>query len=153
MQSGHYKLMSFDLGNRFEDDLIWIEKYNPKKPLTAIYYDGEVQKFYMKRFLVENTDKKTLFIDENPDSYLLTVSADWRPQLELQFDKKENKRDMEDEVIDCAEFIAEKSYKAKGKRLSNYIIKTVVWLDSLPFEEVVEEEELFHWLDGTRFEY
>jgi topoisomerase-4 subunit A len=140
-QDGYYRLVNFDLGTHFDEDLIHIEKFNSKKPITAVYFDGEIQRFYLKRFMLEETDKKTLFIDEHPDSYLLTISADWRPVLELEFDKKINKRDIDDETVDCAEFIGEKSHKAKGKRLSNYIIKSVNWMESLPHEndETIDE--------------
>ncbi len=139
-QSGHYRLLNFDLNTHFDEELIHIEKFKPKKPITAIYYDGEVQRFYIKRFMIEETDKKTLFIDEHPDSYLLTISADWRPVLELEFDKKSNKRDIPDETVDCAEFIGEKSHKAKGKRLSNHIVKAVKWLEPIPYQDDSEEE-------------
>src|SRR5690606_22384869 len=69
-QSGHYKLTGTNLSTHFEDDLILIEKWIPEKPITAIYFDGEKEDFYVKRFLVEDTDKKTLFITEDDKSYL-----------------------------------------------------------------------------------
>ncbi|MCL2416595.1 MAG: DNA gyrase/topoisomerase IV subunit A [Bacteroidales bacterium] len=133
-KDGYYRLLNFDLGTHFDEDLIHIEKFSPKKPITAVYFDGEIQRFYLKRFMVEETDKRTLFIDEHPESYLLTTNADWHPMLELEFDKKANKRDIEDEIVDCVEFIGEKSHKAKGKRLSNHAIKSVNWLESQPHE-------------------
>jgi len=145
-QDGYYRLLNFDLGTRFDEDMMHIEKFNPKKPITAVYFDGEIQKFYLKRFMVEETDKRTLFIDEHPESYLLTINADWHPMVELEFDKKLNKRDIEDEVVDCVEFIGEKSHKAKGKRLSNHAIKSVNWLESQstehdePTEDVLEND-------------
>ena len=138
-QDGYYRLVGFDLGTHFDEDLIHIEKFNPKKPITAVYFDGEIQRFYLKRFMIEETDKRTLFIDEHPESYLLTISADWHPMLELEFDKKANKREIEDETVDCVEFIGEKSHKAKGKRLSNYVIKSVNWLEPLPHENETDE--------------
>jgi topoisomerase-4 subunit A len=141
-QSGHYRLLNFDLTTHFEEDLISVEKFNPRKPITAVYFDGEIQRFYLKRFMIEETDKKTLFIDEHPESYLLTVSADWRPVLELEFDKKQNKRDIPEELVDCAEFIGEKSHKAKGKRLSNYMIKSVNWKEALPYEDETTEDDM-----------
>jgi topoisomerase-4 subunit A len=139
-ESGHYRLTNFDLGTHFDEDLLHIEKFNPKKPIKAVYFDGEIQRYYLKRFMIEETDKKTLFIDEHPESYLLTTSTDWRPVLELEFDKKANKRDLPEETVDCVEFIAEKSHKAKGKRLSNHIIKFVNWLEPLPYEASADSE-------------
>lgn len=139
-KSGYYRLANFDLSTHFDEDSMHIEKFNPQKPITAVYFDGEIQRFYMKRFTIEETDKKMLFIDEHPDSYLLTISTDWRPVLELDFDKKANKRELPEETVDCAQFIGEKSYKAKGKRLSNHILKSVNWLEPLPYTEVAKAE-------------
>ena len=62
MQSGHYKLINTAITNHFDDDLIVIEKWNPRKPVTAIYFDGDKEDFYVKRFLVDDSDKKILFI-------------------------------------------------------------------------------------------
>jgi topoisomerase-4 subunit A len=151
-QDGYYRLVSFDLGTHFDEDLIHIEKFNPKKPITAVYFDGEIQRFYLKRFMIEETDKKTLFIDEHPESYLLTISADWRPMLELEFDKKINKRDVDDETVDCTEFIGEKSHKAKGKRLSNYVIKSVNWLESQPHDYEEETDETIDEISENDFQ-
>ena len=66
MQSGHYKLTSFDLSTKFDDDMIVIEKWNPDKPITAIYFDGNKQQFFIKRFLAEDTDKKNVVYNRPP---------------------------------------------------------------------------------------
>jgi topoisomerase-4 subunit A len=140
MQSGHYKLTSFDLSTKFDDDMIVIEKWNPNKPVTAIYYDGNKQQFFIKRFLIEDTDKKTLFISDHPDSYLEIVSTDWLPQIQLTFAKVKG-QEKDPEVINAAEFIAVKGLKAQGNRLSPDKIKSVDLLEPLPYEEETKEDE------------
>ncbi len=134
IKSGYYRLLSFDLSNHFDEDMIIIEKYNPEKVISAIYYDGEVQKPYVKRFQIEESDKKQDFLGEHPDSFIYAISNDWLPQAEIIFDDKKNGKHIDNEIILLAEFIAVKGFKAKGKRLSNHFVKEVVMLDPLPYE-------------------
>ncbi len=142
MKSGNYRLRTYDLSNHFDEDMIRIEKFNPKKIISVVYYDADVEKTYLKRFQIEtngNGDKKVDFIGENPASELIDISMDYLPQLEVVFDPKANKKEVDNETIDVNEFIGVKSYKAKGKRLSNLIIKGINWLGPLPYEEPEEE--------------
>ena len=90
-QSGELELKSFDISNHFDEDMILIEQNNPKKPITAIYFDGNKKAYYVKRFLVENSMTKFSFITDNEDSILEVVSSDWRPQVELVFVKEKGK--------------------------------------------------------------
>lgn len=137
-QSGFYKLVGFDLSTRFDDDMIVIEKWNPKKPLSVVYFDGEKEQFFVKRFLVEPTANKTLFMSEHEKSYLEIVSTDWLPQIQINFLKiKGDQRDAEQ--VKLEEFIAVKGMKALGNRLSQYKVKSVDTLESLPYEEPIEE--------------
>jgi topoisomerase IV subunit A len=133
-QSGHYKLVSNSLENHFDDDLILIEKWKKNKPISVVYFDGEKGQYLVKRFLVEDTDKKTLFITEHPQSYLEIVSADWKPQIAINFGK-----DITPEVLNIEEFIAIKGLKAIGNRLTSKKFKSVDLMEPLPFEEPVEE--------------
>jgi topoisomerase-4 subunit A len=140
-KSGYYKLTNFDLSNRYDDDLLLIEKYNPHKIISAVYYDGEQKFVYLKRFKIDENDKKNLFIGEHANSELLEFSFDYRPQLKLIFDKK-NGKELPDEVVNVEEFINEKSYKARGKRLSTNKIKKYIWLEPLEYEEIIEFSEV-----------
>ena len=137
--SGHFKLTGFDISTKFEDDFIILEKWNPKKPISAIYWDGDKEQFNVKRFLVEDTDKKTLFITEHEKSYLELASYDWLPVVNVSFDKRSN--DREDELVNIDEFIAVKGLKAIGNRLTTFKVKSIDRMDSLPFEEPEEEPE------------
>lgn len=134
-KSGYYRLMSYDLSNHFEEDLLIIEKFYPDKIVNAVYYDGEKQQYYVKRFQIEETVKKQDFIGDNPDSFVYSVSMGYEPKLEIVFDAEKNKKHFENEIVLMSEFIAVKGIKAKGKRLSNHFIKEVI------FHETVNENE------------
>ncbi len=136
-QSGHYKLLGFDSATKFDDDYLIIEKWNPEKPVTAVYWDGEKEQFNVKRFLIEPTDKKVKFIPETEGSYLELVSTDWIPVINISFDKRSN--DREDEQINLMEFIGIKGLKAVGKRLTKYKVRSIDLLDPIPYEPPVEE--------------
>ena len=141
MQSGHYKLHNFDLENHFEEDMIVIEKLKADKPVTAIYFDGEKKEYFVKRFLVEPSDKKVLFISEFEGSLLECVSTDLLPVAEVKFYKNKGK-EIANEEIKLADFISVKGLKAKGNRLSQFKIKEVNLLEPIPIvEEKVEEEK------------
>ncbi len=130
-QDGHYKLTGFDLATHFEENLVIIEKWNPQKPISAVYFDGEKKLYFIKRFLVENTDKKVKFISEHPESFMETVSSDWRPVMELHF-RKEREKERKSEVINVSEFISVKGLKAQGNRLSQHTVNNVDLLPPLP---------------------
>ncbi len=150
MASGEYKLYNYDLTNHFDEDLVVIEKFNPEKPVTAIYYNGEKQYYYLKRFQVEITDRKTNFLNEDGDSKMIQCSVDWLPVLKLIFDEKINNRVIPDETIEASEFIEVKGVKAKGKRLTTYGIKKIVMLDPLPYEPEMPAAEAEN--EGPDFE-
>jgi len=141
MQSGHYRLYNFDISNHFDEDLLIIEKFNEKKPVSVVYYHAEKEFYYLKRFQVEITDKKTDFIGEEADSKLIQVSSDWLPRFLIVFDDKINNRVIDDEEVTASEFIDVKSHKAKGKRLTTFGVKKIKMLEPLPYQPEEEPEE------------
>lgn len=143
MQSGHYKLYNFDITNHFDDDLIIIEKFDPEKTVTVIYYNAAKQDYFVKRFTAENTDKKTSFLGENEGDYLCFVSTDYLPQVKIIFDESQMKKFRENEVISLTGFTDVKSYKAIGKKLANAAVKEIITLEPLPYTppEIEDEEE------------
>jgi len=136
MQSGMIKAVTPNLASRFEDDMIVLEKWNPKKPISAIYFDGEKEIYFVKRFLIGSIDKEELFISEHPKSQLEIVSTDYRPMAEIQF----SKRSLENMEVNLEEFIAVKGIKAQGNQLTTDKIKTVNMLESLPYEAPIVNE-------------
>lgn len=129
-KSGHYQLYSYDVGTHFDDDMIHIEKYDPQKPITAIYVESSSKLPYAKRFFIEETDRKICFVGDE-DGKLLEFSLDYLAQLELTVRKG---KESSTQVIHMDEFIGIKSYKAKGKRLTNEKIKTLRWTEPLEYE-------------------
>ena len=134
-QSGYYKLTGTNVTTHFEEDLIVIEKWNPRKPITAIHYDGEKEYYYVKRFLVEDTDKKTLFITEHEKSFLELVSTDHHTVIDISFAKPRGKEAKENEMLNLLDFISVKGMKALGNKLSYDKIKAV---DRITGEQAAE---------------
>ncbi|PAM95354.1 DNA topoisomerase IV [Flavobacterium sp. IR1] len=137
-QTGKLKVIIPELSTHFDEDMIVLEKWNPKKPISAIYYDGEKERYYLKRFLVDFENKEESFITEHPNSQLEIVSTDYRPVAQLIFPKVKGVQ-KEDLHIDVEDFIAIKGFKALGNQLTTDKIKQVNLLDPLPYEEPVEE--------------
>jgi topoisomerase-4 subunit A len=137
-QSGKLKTIIPELTTHFDEDMIVLEKWNPKKPISTIYYDGEKERYFVKRFLVENENKEELFITEHEKSQLEIVSTDWRPVAEVVFTKVKGIQ-KENQTIDLEQFIAIKGIKALGNQLTTDKLKQVNLLESLPYEEPVEE--------------
>jgi topoisomerase-4 subunit A len=132
-QSGIIRLSGPELSTHFEEDVLIIRRFNTSALFTAVYYDGENKYHYLKRFQAEASEKAATFIDEHPKSKLVLLSENDYPRFEIKFGGKHKKRDPE--IIEAADFIAVKSVKAKGKRLSNYEVASVTELEPLRFKE------------------
>jgi len=138
-KSGKYRLTSYDLMNHFEEDVLFVEKFRPDKIFSAVYYDADLEYYYVKRFTIEPTDKLTSFIGDNEASRLIKITEVEYPRLEVSFGGKHKNRDSE--IIEIADFIGVKSYKARGKRLSNYEVKVVKELEPLIKEDEVKPKQ------------
>ena len=134
-QSGKAKAVKPDLAMHFEDDMIVLEKWKSNKPISAIYFDGEKARYYIKRFLIETSEKEEVFISEHPKSQLEIVATDYKPVAEVVY----SKRSLENETVNLEEFIAVKGIKALGNQLTTEKIKQVNLLEPLPYEELEEE--------------
>ena len=141
-QSGEYQLLGFDLSTHFPEDMIVLEKFTPKKPLSAIYWDGSKSKYFVKRFLVEPSDKKVSFISDAQGSYLEVVSYDIRPVAEIEFIKERNKDQRPNLQINFETFISVKGLKAQGNTLTTYKVKSISLIESLqpPSEDVLPDK-------------
>lgn len=136
--SGQYKLLPFALSTRFDEDLVHICKWDPERPVSVIYFDGEKELFYVKRFLVESSSKPIQFISEHEKSYMEIFSLDLKPRIKVEFDKRSS--DREDEEFELEEFIAIKGYKAQGNRLTPHKVKNIELLEPLEEEPQIEEK-------------
>ncbi|WP_412985188.1 DNA gyrase/topoisomerase IV subunit A [Pontimicrobium sp. IMCC45349] len=149
-QAGIVKTIIPEITAHFDADMIAMEKWIPKKPISAIYYDGEKEKYYVKRFLVENESKEEVFISSHPDSQLEIVSTDWKPMAEVVFAKERGKDRRDNQEVNLEEFIAIKGISAQGNQLTKFKVNQINLLESLPYEapeevhaqdvEVVDEE-------------
>jgi topoisomerase-4 subunit A len=142
-KSGVYKLYNYDLSTHFDEDMFFILKYDPKTVVSVVYFDGNTSTHYLKRFNIEISDKAISFLNDHKESRLVEVSLDWLPQLELSFQEKNGKK-RDNEMISVEEFIGVKSYRAKGRRLSDHAIDKIKWLEPMPYEpeeeiQVIEE--------------
>ena len=135
-KNGTYYTSDFDLSNHYEEGYLVIEKFEPDKVWSAVFYDAEQQYFYLKRFRFENVARLTGFIGETEGSYLVCLSGASRPRFEVIFGGRYENRPAE--VIIADEFIAEKSYKARGKRVTNYEVKEIREIE--PLAEETDEE-------------
>jgi len=158
-QNGMLKTISPEITTRFTDDMIVLEKWLPKKPISAVYFDGKKEKYFLKRFLIENENKEETFISLNKNSFLEIVCTDWKPVIELVYNKERNKEQRSNTSIDIEEFISIKGIKAQGNQLTSYKIKQINLLESKeytpPIEisaneiEVVDENEIKEETDVT----
>ena len=140
-KDGTYYTTTFDLSNRYQGNLLKIEKLDINKIYTALYYDKAVGAFYIKRFSFDVSDNTPVcFIADSKGSYLVALSDDKHPQAEVTFGGKNENR--LPELIDAEEFIAKKGIQAKGKKVSQYDVKTVVFTEPLhkPEDDIKPEE-------------
>ncbi len=143
LSTGEFKLTSYDLSTHFDDEMIFIEKFDPKKIVTAVYFDGEQKKYYLKRFQIPESsvvNKKYGFIPETKGSKLVEFSLDYLPRVEMELKSGKN-NEIEFEIVPAADFIAVKSYKAKGKRLTTKEVKKIKFIEPLPYTPPDNEEE------------
>ena len=135
LKNGQFYTSTFDATNHYEDNILFIEKFRPKVVWTAVLNDADQGYPYIKRFAFEATAKKQSFIGENADSQLLLISDKKYPRFRVVFGGVDEFR--EPLVVDAVDYIGEKSFKAKGKRLTTYTVGNIEEIDP---REVPEEE-------------
>jgi len=138
LQDGSLKIIDPDMSTHFSDDMIVLEKWTPKKPLSVVYFDGKKQRFFVKRFLVENENKHEKFISDHKDSFLELISTDWKPVVEIVFNKIRNKTQKPNQVIELEQFISIKGVKAMGNQLSSEKIKQINTLEAIEYKPPIE---------------
>ena len=137
---GEAKLISFDLMNRFDDDYLILEKWHPEQAVSCIYYDGEKDIYFIKRFLLENTANIQNFMpSEHPKSFIEFVGTSDGCTAEIIFAKDKNGKEKEPETIDIDDFISIKGIKAMGNQFVKEKIKSINITIPEPQEEAEEE--------------
>nr|WP_319573102.1 DNA gyrase/topoisomerase IV subunit A [uncultured Draconibacterium sp.] len=139
-KNGEFQLYNYDLSNHFQQDILVIEKFDARKILSAVYYDADQKYYYVKRFEIDEPEGKLIrFIGDNNDNKLISLTWVHYPRLELTFGGKNAER--ENEIIEVAEFIGVKSWKAKGKRLSNYEVDNIKEIEPIIKDDYDHHEE------------
>nr|WP_144283067.1 DNA gyrase/topoisomerase IV subunit A [Chryseobacterium echinoideorum] len=133
---GEAKLVTFDLGNRFDDEYIVLEKWKPQQAITCIYYDGEKDIYFIKRFLLENTTSVQTFMpSEHPKSFIERIIVSDNATAEIIFAKDKGK-EREPETVNIDEFISVKGIRAIGNQFTKFKVKNI----NITIPEPVEEE-------------
>lgn len=140
LKDGQFYTSTFDASNHYEDNIMIIEKYKNNKVWTAVLNDADQGYPYIKRFAFEPTTKKLSFIGENAASELLLLSDNKYPRFQVTFGGADSVR--EPLIIDAEEYIGEKSYKAKGKRVTTFEVNNIKEIEprEVPEEELEEPE-------------
>ena len=151
-QNGVIRTPIPDMTMHFDEDMIVLEKWDPKKPISLIYWEGEKELFYVKRFLVENPEKEETIITEHPKSYLEKVFTDYRPMAEVVFVKDRGKERKDNLELNLEEFISVKGITAMGNQLTKDKVLEINPMDPLPYDppkkvaaedmDVVDEEDV-----------
>ncbi|MDX1333539.1 MAG: DNA gyrase/topoisomerase IV subunit A, partial [Robiginitalea sp.] len=139
-QKGVIKTPIPELTMHFDEDMIVLEKWKPNKPITAIYWEGEKELFYVKRFLIENPDKDENILTDHPKTYLEKVFTDYRPVAEVVFAKKRGKERKPNLEVDLEDFISVKGITAMGNQLTREKVLEINALDPLPYEEPLPKD-------------
>lgn len=148
-KDGSYYTTNFDLSNKYQGELLKIEKLDPAKVYSAVYYDANAATFYIKRFVFDISDNSPLpFIPDAKGNYLVAVSDDKYPQMEVVFDGRHSGR--EPEKVDVETFIATKGIAAKGKKCSSLEIKSVSFIEPLVKEEALTESDTQAETEATK---
>ncbi|MEQ8925256.1 MAG: DNA gyrase/topoisomerase IV subunit A [Fulvivirga sp.] len=151
---GTYELTSYELTNRYEPNkVVHIARFDPKKPVSAVHYEGESKNYLVKRFLVETTttEKKFLFISESAGSKLILATTDSNPMIEVEYVKGKSKDKIKEE-LNLNDLIDVKGWKALGNRLHQHNVKKVKLLESAKSEQVEEKHKAVNAEDKPKVE-
>jgi topoisomerase-4 subunit A len=166
-KTGEYRLSNFDLSNHFDEDMIHIEKWEPHRAISAVYFDAERELHFVKRFQCEVTaDKKVPFISESEGSYLDVVTTAYRPIVRIVYNKQlKETKNLPDNMVNIADFIDVKGLKAQGNQLTKLKVKEIViepqeveqiWPEEIQEQlevDVENEIEQDNEVDGTTVEW
>jgi topoisomerase IV subunit A len=142
LRNGSYRITGYDLTTRFDPEkTLAVEKFNPKKVISAVYVDGESKQYMAKRFQIETStlDKEFGFISETIGSRLVVATTSDTPEIELELIKGKDKKKVT-EVVNLEDVVDVKGWKALGNRLSQFKV-TKVHLPDEPEDQIPDESE------------
>ena len=137
LKGGEYYTSTFDATNHYEDSILRIEKFRPDVVWTAVLNDADQKYPYIKRFRFEPSTRHQRYLGENTASTLIMLTDTDGARLEVRFGGGDSFR--EPLIVDAEEFIGEKSFKARGKRLTTYTLGSVTEIEPKPRPEQTAE--------------
>lgn len=148
LKNGEYYTSNFDATNHYEDNILRIELFQPGKVWTAVLNDADQGYPYLKRFTFEPSTKRQRFLGDNPASELVALSDAPGARFRVEFEPVEG-IDVVREPLEILspEFIAVKSFKAKGKRLTTFTVASITELEPAQIE--IPEDETVETTDNT----
>lgn len=139
LNNGEFYTTNFDTANHYEDNILYIEKFDSEKPWTAVVYDADNQGYpYLKRFYMERSVRHQNVVGDNPKSKLVFLTDDAYPRVEITYGGSDAARGID--IIDAEEFVGIKGFKAKGKRLTTFKVSTIKQLEPIRFPDSEEIE-------------
>lgn len=139
LPDGTFYTTNFDTNNHYEDKLLLIEKYDENKVWTAVVYDADNQGYpYLKRFTMERSRNRQNFVGDNPNSRLALLSGEAYPRIQITYGGADAPRGTEE--VDAEQFVGQKRFKAKGRRLTTYNVAKIEELEPTRYPEPAEKE-------------
>ncbi len=139
LKNGEFYMTNYDASNHYEDNILRIEKFRPQHVWTAVLDDADQGYPYLKRFTFEPSSKKQRFLGDNQKSTLIALSDAPGARFEVKFGGTDSFR--EPLTVVASEFVAVKSFKAKGKRLTMFEVESITELEPVEIAEDLDEEE------------
>lgn len=140
LENGEFYITNFDPNNHYEDNVLKIEKWDEHKIWTAVLYDADNEGYpYIKRFTMDATKRHQNFMGENPNSRLILLTDTVYPRIQVTYGGDDAVRPAEE--IDAEQFIGQKSFKAKGKRLTTFKVENIEELEPTRFPSADDEKE------------
>ena len=141
LDNNDFYITNFDANNHYPDNIVRIEKWQPDKVWTAVLFDADNQGYpYIKRFTMDAMTKPQNFVGENANSRLVILTDVPFPRIKVTYGGHDAARSPEE--IDAEQFIGQKGFKAKGKRISTWQIGTIEELEPVRFPEPeVQDDE------------
>lgn len=128
---GNYEVTDQELTQKLDSEkVIFIEKFNPEKVITAVYADLEKKQFMVKRFKIETSTLKTkfIFIKEGDGNYVEAVTTIDEPVLAMQQGRGAQIRKGKLKIAKIAEITG---YRTVGTKLADYSKSTEMeWVKS-----------------------
>lgn len=140
LDNGEFYITNFDANNHYEPNILRLEKWDDRKVWTAVLHDADNSGLpYLKRFTMDATKRHQNFLGENPDSRLILLTDKTYPRILVTYGGVDALRPQEE--IDAESFVGQKSFKAKGKRLTNWTVERIEELEPLRHPDPEEQTE------------